>query len=340
MWLVTRNKPVVHPEESFRRTLIAHIRGVYGRKAFNAQVEASLLNLLRQDKKRFSNPWERCFPGNLKHIGKRGFNKKGYHEEKAFVASKEEPQVKKQRTGLEHFPESQSLKNELLSSSEIGTVGSQSSQTTKPSYITSFPSNETVKVIYQVGMIGDPHTCGWFKQLALSLMNKYSFDDLSNLIYYLERVNVDILSPSIQYYLKYTDPFDCLNLPLMYIFPPLDQVAFVDHRSIGKVLLNLKTWMITEEDDNSKGVLRRSIKGANITQVVESPVDWLILFPKLLFLLETSDFGWVRLKLLKGDGRIGIFTMRVKLRGDDFAIFLFQDHSDFFPQFLQVGRLA
>lgn len=83
LWLDTRQTKVVHPEESFRRTLIAHIRGAYGRQPFNEVVEASLLKILRTTIVNGApvNAWERCFPHNTSNIGKRGFNKLGYHEQ-------------------------------------------------------------------------------------------------------------------------------------------------------------------------------------------------------------------------------------------------------------------
>jgi len=79
-WLKSRKCPPKFPEDSFRKTLVSHVRGSCGRKPFPPQVEAQLVKLLRM--KRI---WP-CFEGyhNSKGdplvIGKLGFRKTGYHE--------------------------------------------------------------------------------------------------------------------------------------------------------------------------------------------------------------------------------------------------------------------
>eukprot|EP00924_Labyrinthula_sp_SR-Ha-C_P014354 maker-scaffold_20-snap-gene-3.37-mRNA-1 protein AED:0.25 eAED:0.25 QI:62/1/1/1/1/1/2/74/275 len=99
-WLETRKEKIVHPEESFRRTLLAHLRGTDGRQPFDPEIEMSLLNLLRENnhkkKSEKSNPWSRCFDGNKQRIGKRGFNKLGFHEQKKLANSGESLQARVQ----------------------------------------------------------------------------------------------------------------------------------------------------------------------------------------------------------------------------------------------------
>mmetsp|Transcript_40956 Transcript_40956/g.65844 ORF Transcript_40956/g.65844 Transcript_40956/m.65844 type:complete len:270 (-) Transcript_40956:108-917(-) len=78
-WLETRRSSLKHPEESFRRSLTAHITGLDGRKPFSAEVEAALLKELRQQR-----VWP-CFQGASKagkavKIGLQGFRTLGYHE--------------------------------------------------------------------------------------------------------------------------------------------------------------------------------------------------------------------------------------------------------------------
>lgn len=78
-WLQTRPNEIKHPEQSFQRALYAHIRGADGRKSFSQSIEKALLWELRQE----SNPWTRMFGENVFKLGKKGFKRRGYHEEKA-----------------------------------------------------------------------------------------------------------------------------------------------------------------------------------------------------------------------------------------------------------------
>lgn len=79
-WLKTRLKPPKSPEESFRKALTAHCRGVAGRKPFPRAVEKALLLELR--KKRI---WD-CFQGTEHKIGKRGYQALGYWEKQDMKA--------------------------------------------------------------------------------------------------------------------------------------------------------------------------------------------------------------------------------------------------------------
>eukprot|EP00924_Labyrinthula_sp_SR-Ha-C_P010821 augustus_masked-scaffold_35-processed-gene-2.68-mRNA-1 protein AED:0.22 eAED:1.00 QI:0/-1/0/1/-1/1/1/0/318 len=71
-WLMTRKNKIKHPEDSFRRTLLAHLRGSDGRKPFSPKVEESLLKKLRTERfpwgflksyKDNYNPTRRAFSG-------------------------------------------------------------------------------------------------------------------------------------------------------------------------------------------------------------------------------------------------------------------------------------
>lgn len=73
-WVKSRKNPPLHPSESYRRVLTAHLCGLSRRKPFPEKVERSLLNYIRQKK-----PWP-CFKGTNISIGIRGFRKQGFHE--------------------------------------------------------------------------------------------------------------------------------------------------------------------------------------------------------------------------------------------------------------------
>ena len=68
---------IKHPEQSFHRTLISHVRGRDGRKPFTPKVEEMVLEQLRRKDK---NIWDLCFPRNYLNVGRIGFRHLGYHE--------------------------------------------------------------------------------------------------------------------------------------------------------------------------------------------------------------------------------------------------------------------
>lgn len=335
LWLISRNKTVKHPEESFRRTLIAHIRGVYGRKPFSKHVEASLLAVLRATKKdgKDFDPWERCFPGNALHIGKRGFNKKGFHEEQEFKniksESTQEPVLKKSRSASVESPGDIDSEKSVIDSSA-----------NNKTYIGFTEGNHQVRMLYEVSMTSDKHF-GWLKQVGEALTSRYSFEELSAIMKRVKEAGFDLMSPTFQFYLKQVNPFDSMNLTLLYIFPANDKNAMFDVNKLsGRILFNLKTWVISDEDSATINLLQRSIKSLHIFDIVESPSEWLILFPKFLKLIELNAFAWMRLKILKGDALVGIFLLKIQLRNDDYCIITLQDQSEYFPGLLQVRRLA
>eukprot|EP00924_Labyrinthula_sp_SR-Ha-C_P005194 maker-scaffold_1-snap-gene-24.12-mRNA-1 protein AED:0.00 eAED:0.00 QI:142/1/1/1/1/1/2/447/391 len=86
-WLSTRKAKLLHPEGSFRRTVLAHLRGADGRKPFPEVVEISLLKKLRErdSSDRLLNPWTVCFedhPAALEQGCRKRFTALGYHEGK------------------------------------------------------------------------------------------------------------------------------------------------------------------------------------------------------------------------------------------------------------------
>jgi len=75
-WVATRKELPKHPEESFRRSITAHVCKASGRRAFPPDVEAKMLELLRQKK-----PWPMSASLGV-NIGANGFRAEGFHESK------------------------------------------------------------------------------------------------------------------------------------------------------------------------------------------------------------------------------------------------------------------
>lgn len=73
-WLSTRTVPPKRPEESFRKAITSHCRGVDGRKPFPREIEAALLKEMRK-----KQVWP-CFRGTPFNIGKRGYQVRGFWE--------------------------------------------------------------------------------------------------------------------------------------------------------------------------------------------------------------------------------------------------------------------
>eukprot|EP00924_Labyrinthula_sp_SR-Ha-C_P001274 maker-scaffold_7-snap-gene-19.85-mRNA-1 protein AED:0.01 eAED:0.01 QI:205/1/1/1/0.33/0.25/4/333/205 len=90
MWLKSRKNAIKHPQDSFRRTILAHLRGGVGRQPFEEDVESSMLQKLRKNTRDGSDdPFKACF---MKSKGKRTKRYRswttrykalfGYHEQK------------------------------------------------------------------------------------------------------------------------------------------------------------------------------------------------------------------------------------------------------------------
>lgn len=73
-WLSTRVQVPVAPEESYRKAITSHVKGVGGRRPFPKDIEQAFLKRLRE--KRI---WK-CFEKSAVAIGKRGYRAKGYWE--------------------------------------------------------------------------------------------------------------------------------------------------------------------------------------------------------------------------------------------------------------------
>ena len=90
LWLNTRSGVIQHPEQTFHRTVVAHIRGTDTRKPFPEDIEREILRVLRRSDRQTSslknkvmeNPWDRCFDNSVFNVGKMGFKHKGFHERK------------------------------------------------------------------------------------------------------------------------------------------------------------------------------------------------------------------------------------------------------------------
>mmetsp|Transcript_9547 Transcript_9547/g.15638 ORF Transcript_9547/g.15638 Transcript_9547/m.15638 type:complete len:572 (-) Transcript_9547:52-1767(-) len=99
-WLETRRGSLKYPEESFRRSVTAHVTGLDGRKPFPANVEAALLRELRKQR-----VWP-CFQGVSRNgkninIGLQGFRTLGYNENLKATGSIAEKTKKKKHQSAE-----------------------------------------------------------------------------------------------------------------------------------------------------------------------------------------------------------------------------------------------
>eukprot|EP00924_Labyrinthula_sp_SR-Ha-C_P006153 snap_masked-scaffold_54-processed-gene-1.39-mRNA-1 protein AED:0.27 eAED:1.00 QI:0/-1/0/1/-1/1/1/0/249 len=91
-WIATRCKKLKQPEQSFRKALTAHVKGVDRRKPFAQEIEVEVLRILRQEK-----CWP-CFKDSnySSKIGIRGFKSKGYWESRAMEKTIAQEQVYKE----------------------------------------------------------------------------------------------------------------------------------------------------------------------------------------------------------------------------------------------------
>ena len=76
-WLITRKSKIKHPEQTFQRTLIAHLKGSDKRRPFPAEIETKILELLRDNER---NIFDAIFYPNEFGIGKKKFLANGFHE--------------------------------------------------------------------------------------------------------------------------------------------------------------------------------------------------------------------------------------------------------------------
>lgn len=101
LWHSTRRILAANPEDSFRRTITAHVTGTKKRKPFSEEVERSLLPRLRA-----RQVWP-CFEGRTDKkgdpitIGRTGFRAKGHFEQKCFEKQNKHSivNIKKENSG-------------------------------------------------------------------------------------------------------------------------------------------------------------------------------------------------------------------------------------------------
>ena len=409
LWVATRNKSVLHPEESFRRTLIAHVRGVYGRKPFHVDVERSLLKLLREQVRdgHLFNPWERVFPGNALRIGRRGFNKLGYHEAKAqqqsqklvtteeviqslslrqmsdtspadvgsqkdlkmerteehaaasvaptattlsthgstaLSAREPQPNVHIDSATLSEIPESRPITPTSDSVAGLQPIHPGDLQIRADNAVTSGVEPVDVvavpiefvevRFLYEAAYFGQ-ESLHYLKDFAKAMVNSYTFEDLCEMELAATRRGTKIITPACFYFLRQKDLFTS-NSSLNYIFPNQEDQRFLPEptRPLGKFVLNLKTGVFVEEDENCKQLLGRSIRGKFIREVMDSSLYTMVASIRVLPALASGEEVWSRLRIVKSDGSVGLYLSKSKARNEDFAVSTFQDHSDFFQQLL------
>lgn len=358
---------------------------------------------------RLYNPWERVFPGNALRIGRRGFNKLGYHENLAHNRKNSEtttegmiqrliqreiagsqliktvkselatpPNVEKQlsryssvstdgqasKASVNFGVRSESRSTEhsgavsavftastssTLKTLQSGSTSLSSTLTTgalagsmslPPVDVISVPVELTdVRMIYQISFFGDT-SLEMLKTFVDVMVATFTFEELCDMEVRLKKKQINFLSPACLYFLQQSDLLAKSSFNLGYLLPIPEESFFRPDRPVGKLLYSTKTLTYVDEDEALSQVLRRSLKGMICYEVTDSPLALMISSTRIFPALQAQGYAWTRLRLVRGDGSIGIFLSKLHARNDEFVVITIQDHSEFFQNFLQSPSFA
>eukprot|EP00924_Labyrinthula_sp_SR-Ha-C_P003807 maker-scaffold_3-snap-gene-5.7-mRNA-1 protein AED:0.00 eAED:0.00 QI:137/1/0.5/1/0/0.5/2/330/399 len=358
-WLSTREKKIVYPEESFRRTLVAHIRGADGRRPFSPKVEASLLSLLRGSEPK-QNCWDKCFPTNVSRIGKRGFNKLGYHEAKSGLGTPET--TKKKRKQKKNVPACQEMpegsptkeaepKGESFALTELLSVHSFSKP---PREVYSqdqemvLRATDLVNFLYDLKQKYSPERFQPLEfnnaqleplyALVYTLTEAYSFDQLCDIEQATLTAGKSLLTPSAYYFLKEIPNPSDRRLSKSYLIPPTEQCYFSEG-TVGRLLFRWRSWTIVDSDQNARNILKRNPNGCSYLELCDSLVELLFAVKDFLPILKKYGEVWFRARLAKGDGTTGIFLLKLAARDSEFEHIYLQDQTPEHSNLLELPFL-
>lgn len=310
-------------------------------------VEASLLRILRQecdpDDENYEsiktrNPWERCFKNNSFNIGKRGFNKMGYHESRA------KQMIMKQTQGqaFENKQVVEQQKEQWMESSNI------------ESEVTTFPQSSNVDVLKIATSISCQevsellqNNSGAFQalqeekptllqQVINVFQGFYSPEELESLRQSCRQKGFHLVSPAVSFFLQRTDIGGDARFDTNFLLPSVEQRHFFPDQLVGELMFNLRTWTIENCNLSAMELFQRDITGLHPFHILESPLEFYLTFIKSFPLLKTTGEVWTRGRVLLGDGTRAGFLFRAVLKENMVTVVQFQDQSSAYGAMLST----
>lgn len=361
-WLATRSSKVKHPEQSFQRTLTAHLRGADGRRPFPEKVEEELLRILRSagisNNGAKANPWNKCFGDNVYNVGARGFSNLGFHEKKRLNNQMEVGEV-----GLNTHEspfQAHRLKKtaSFLSGKSVGTDGSLESlgnpafypiDTNIASFVASIPKGVAFSpTAFQNATCPPPAT-------ALTFPTNYKFsEDIPPNLFHTGEAGMFMYKTKIvaqqllsQYAAKALSPkLFALLTPLSlsvgaetmieFMSPTAYEAHFVPTQPVAKQIYSRKYWYCLEETDKAVEILGRKCKGRHLLETYPQSNE--LLYIMLTFMPVLHEYGrlWSRLRTIKGDGSTGIFLVYIERTNANINTMYFQEVLDQFQNFKTI----
>lgn len=312
-WLTTRRKKLIHPQESFRRVLTSHIRGVYGRKPFYPHVEQSLLKVLRRtdSNNKPVNAWKRCFPEATVDIGKPKFESQGYHEAK-----------------------------NIAKMNQISTISleARSNQTLILATTNQFDSrrfeaqNKTMTLRSLMNYPCDDAPLLRDYQRVLSTF--YTPEEIESLDEASRQKGVQFISPALMFFLQGQHVSSNPMYDTDLLLPPLADCSFYSDRPVGSYSFDYKTWIVKGTDANCRQILQRDLTGLHAFEFVESPLETLVGFTKYWPLLRSNGSVWTRLRMLNGSGEKAGFLVFIVLKNSLVSLVQLQEQSERYGELL------
>mmetsp|Transcript_285 Transcript_285/g.298 ORF Transcript_285/g.298 Transcript_285/m.298 type:complete len:274 (-) Transcript_285:803-1624(-) len=178
-WLETRQSPPQRPQESFRRAVTAHVRAADGRRPFPEDIEPAVLTELRK-----KGPWK-CFDKDSS-IGKLGYKKKGYWEEKRLNQSLATPPESPSKQDKTETAQNPLLVNQLTDAKKLPVLNVNSQLNLNGSLLpgfpmaTNYPSLPLNNKLNMVGnMVGNIALPGYAMGMPLLPLNMPSYVPLN-----------------------------------------------------------------------------------------------------------------------------------------------------------------
>ena len=302
---------MLHPEQAFHRTLVAHIRGKDSRRPFDPDVEAALLRLLR---KPGENIWDRCFKVNTWNVGKHTFKQLGYHEQRrgrkvSKIGTRHSS--KRSRKSMEHkltpkFQKSAQKKVKLVK---------------EETPWCSFSDEES---LWDTGFLTDSVWDVLWRNLPAFHINR--------IIETTKKQGLDILPPALVFLMKQPMPTDDPRFDFDFLFPNVDDCKFCKSTPVARVVQSYEGMVITNMSAEARKMVCANIGDPGII-FNYSLLEFWYTIPFLIRGLATGTPVWKRGTLKNAQGEPFLALMKFENSNDELVMEI-QDISQEFPQLL------
>eukprot|EP00924_Labyrinthula_sp_SR-Ha-C_P013646 maker-scaffold_5-snap-gene-9.5-mRNA-1 protein AED:0.00 eAED:0.00 QI:90/1/1/1/1/1/2/490/407 len=363
-WLATRKKEIKHPRDSFRRTVTAHLRGRDGRRKFPPDVEKSLVQLLHEsgegeNGRKLSKPrrnwrqqiWKKCFTPNTvmpatQILGKR----ERVNANTPCMLNKNDVWLQKPKGTLPReevycFPgKGQNGAHNLVSNVRFKTDPyGRIVPTTCPTllgisagYSTS-TSLSTLPPVVQKHLAEDQSGQSELSRICRTFVEYFPPSTATTLMQRFLLQNQNMWCPSMKFFFDSgsgslrNDP----RLSLSYLKPSPQECVLDPHHESYTIVCTGDDWTMADWSQNLYHFFGKNLLGLPIEEIVESKVQFLMNTSHLFFSLRQGPEAWLRVRMLKRNGKPGSFIFKIEPVGAGDLLCTFQEDSHKFKGLLE-----